>query len=593
MGAWKQIAALPNPRAGAAAAFHAGKVYVFGGSSNSSGAPAYQSTVYIYDPAGNSWSSGAPLPGSGLCYAFATTGDGIHVVFPTDGSHYAYDPTTNTWATRTAVPGPGRLSGYQFTDSAGRFYLAGGEQLGGAPIGTAFRYDPTTDAWSARANLPAGLPYYPSVAPGVLGSDGKVYLGQGTNAKSLTVYDPASDAWTTTPSLPGAATSIYSVTVGRLPGGTVVTLPHQRLNGATWGLLRRIDGYTPGGGWTMGVTPDYPGNAFDAAVAIEPGGVIYTIGGIFWNAATVPTVVADVWAYKQNDPPTAPTPRTLTGGVTVSTESTNRASWTFNDPNAGDSQSKFNFYYRPTGTTTWTTVTKATPNPWYDIPAGTLDPVEYEWQVEVYDAAGEISPRTTSAVFTADDPPDGPPITYPINGQTVEQLETVVWSSPAQDAYQIRRVADDGGDPNTSTVYWDSGEVAEPLARSRSVSFPVNDRFEHVQARVKKDGLWSAWVDVQVDVSYTPPPTPTFTVYPDSATGSLLVQITNPAPGSGDPAAAYNDVLVDDGDGWERKVTAYPTNTGWRYWTPKSGRDYTAAIRVVAVAANGTTSSSE
>lgn len=595
MGAWKQIAALPNPRFEAASCFHDGKVYVFGGqAARSSSSVSYETTTYIYDPAANTWSTGAPLPASGLCYAFSTADDGIHVIYPQTRSHYAYDPAANTWATRQSVPSESRRDAHHFTDAAGRIYLAGGRQAAGGSSTEVHRYDPVTDSWSTRPALPSGLANRgPLASPGVPGNDSKVYVGTASFAAGLLAYDPATDGWAMTSDMPDASSGL-DVGVSRLPSGMVVTLPHVRFAGVSGTeVLRRVDGYTGSTStWSMGVIPDFPASTYQHAVATEPGGLIYLLGGLANNSSGVSFTTSSSWAYKQNEPPTAPTPRTLTGGVTVSTGATNRASWTFNDPNAGDSQSKFNFYLRPTGTTTWDVITRTTPNPWYDIPAGSLDPVEYEWQVEVYDAAGEISPRTTSAIFTADDPPDGPSITSPINGQIVEQFETVTWSAPVQDSYQLRRVADDAGDPDMTVVYFDTGEVAEPLTRSLQVEFDVNDRFEHVQVRVKDGGLWSDWVDVQVDVSYTEPPAPTFTVYPDPSTGSLLLMIVNPAPEEGDPAAAYNDVWVDDGAGFERKATELATNSSWRYWTPVSGRDYAASIRVVAVAANGTTSSS-
>lgn len=589
MGAWTQIAAIPNPRYNAAVCYHDGKVYLFGGTAtNSPWFNIYETTHYIYDPAGNTWSTGAALPTAGFAYAFSTEADGIHLIYPATGAHYAIDPTdlTPAWATRTSAPlAPGVTATHHFTDADGLIYLAGGQP--GSLIAS-HRYDPDTDAWETLDDLPAGIAARgPSGSPGVLGSDGLIYLGTADAAGGLTTYDPDTDAWGTTSNMPDSPNG-SDVGVSRLPSGVVLTLPHRSTGGA---LLRRLDGYDPDAAtWTMGATPDFPGSNL-GSVATEPGGLIYLLGGLT-NLTGAATTSAAAWSYKQNEPPTAPTPRTLLGGVTVSTGGKNRASWTFNDPNVGDSQSAFNFYYRVVGDTSWTTVTKTTPNPWYDFDAGTLDPADYEWQVEVYDAAGEISPRTTSALFTAADPPDGPSVTYPINGQAVEQLETVVWSAPAQDSYQLRRIADDAGDPDPSTVYFDTGEVAETLTRSLAVEFDVNDRFEHVQVRVKFSSLWSEWVGVQVDVSYTPPPTPTFTVYPDATTGSLLVMIANPAPVGDEPPAAYNDVYVNDGAGLERKASEIATNAGWRHWTPRSGRDYTGSVRVVGVAANGTTASS-
>lgn len=596
MGVWRQIAALPNRRYNAAACFHDDKVYLFGGRLTSGGGGiSYESTHYVYDPAGNTWATGPALPTTGLCYAFSTASDGIHLIYPATGAHYAINPadTTPAWATRTSAPATDRVDAHHFTDAAGLIYLAGGRRSGSGMAVEVHRYDVGTNVWTTRADMPTPIASrIPTASPGVLGSDDKVYVGHSSvSAAGLIVYNPTADTWATTAELPegsGAA----DIRVSRLPSGIVLVLPHQHLAFSTT-LIRRIDGYDPATGlWTMGVLPDFPGSSYEVTVATEPGGLVFLIGGNTLDASGVQVPTTASWAYQQNEAPTAPTQRTMVGGVTVSTGSANRAAWTFNDPNAGDSQSKFNLYYRVVGDPAWITVTRTTPNSWYDFAAGTLDAADYEWQVEAYDAGGLLSPRTASAFFTAADPPDGPSITAPINGATVEQQATVVWSAPAQTSYQLRRVADSSGVAVTGTVYFDTGEVTEPLTRSLAVEFETNARTEHVQVRVKSGGLWSVWVDVLVEVSYTPPPTPTVTLYVDPATASLLAMIANPEPVGADPAAAYNDVYVTEGGVEERRATQLATNSSWRYWTPISGADYEHAIRVVAVAANGTTASS-
>lgn len=302
--------------------------------------------------------------------------------------------------------------------------------------------------------------------------------------------------------------------------------------------------------------------------------------------------VAVVALRASNVAPNAPTLTSMVGGVTINRANTNRATWVFSDPNAGDSQSAYDLRYRLVGAGSWTNVHGAVPNQFYDFTAGALAAGDYEWQVSTTDSLGVQGPYSPSEFFTAGDAPAGPTITSPTNGSTVDASDGVTWSTANQDVYQVRRVADVAGAPDTGTIYYDSGEVTSTEARSAGLSFPVNGRAEHVQVRVKYAGLWSPWSTVAVDVSYTPPPVPLVVISSDPSTASLLFTITNPAPAGGDPAAAYNDIYVDDGTGEERKATLQPTNTPWRYWTPVSGRDYANSVRVIAVAANGTTSSS-
>jgi hypothetical protein len=241
----------------------------------------------------------------------------------------------------------------------------------------------------------------------------------------------------------------------------------------------------------------------------------------------------------------------------------------------------------------WTTVAINSPNTYWDMASGTVLDGDYEWQVRTWDAQGLEGPWSSSDFFTAATPTGIPTITDPISGGTVDSDPyTVAWSTAeGQDAYQLRRVADNAGAADETTIYYDTGQVNSATARSASVPFETNDRYEHIQLRVYLAGLWSAWASIRVLVSYTPPMAPTFTVDLDSASGSLLVDITNPEPTAGEPSVSYNDISIDDGTGFERRATFLATNSSWRYWTPISGRDYSGSIKVTAVATNGTSTS--
>lgn len=258
-------------------------------------------------------------------------------------------------------------------------------------------------------------------------------------------------------------------------------------------------------------------------------------------------------------------------------------------PDPGDSQSKFDLRYRLIGAPSWTDVTGTTPNQFWDAVGGTFAAGDYEWQVRTYDSQGAVGPYSASGFFTAAPAPAAPTITAPTSGATVAITDTLTWSTPDQDAYQVRRVADNAGTADTATVYWDTGVATDATTRTLPVAFPTNNRWEWLQVRVKDGGLWSPWASVRVQVSWTPPPVPTVTLVSDAGTASIGVIITNPAPGEGEPTVAYNDVYVSaPGYPEKRLATLVPPNSTWTFRTPAlDGTPYT--FRVEAVATNGTT----
>lgn len=244
-----------------------------------------------------------------------------------------------------------------------------------------------------------------------------------------------------------------------------------------------------------------------------------------------------------NAAPNAPT--TLTpDGVVIDKDATQRFSWTFSDPDTGDSQSAYDLRYRLVGAGTWTTVSGGATQ-YHDFVGGTFAAGDYEWEVRTYDAAGLVGPYSSTATFTAAAPPSTPTITDPTNGGTVStENYTVEWSASSQEKYQVRTVADAAGSPDTGTVYQDTGTVTSSSARARTMAFDTNLRAEHVQVRVQVAGLWSAWASVSVNVSYTLPATPTLVVTSADATASISIAITNPAPAGSEPAVTGNDVWV-------------------------------------------------
>lgn len=289
--------------------------------------------------------------------------------------------------------------------------------------------------------------------------------------------------------------------------------------------------------------------------------------------------------------PYAPSVTAPVTGSTIALDLTQRLAWTFSAPDPYETQSHFDIQYRQ-GTGVWQTISGSTPNPYVDIPPGTFAPGAYEWQVRTTGQLGLPSPWSSSAFFTAANSPAGPVIIAPINNSTVGlSQQPVQWSAPDQTAYEVRRVADNAGAPDTGTIYWTSGQVAGATTRSIIVPFPVNNHVEHLQISVQSGGVWSPFTDARVQVSYTPPHIPQLILSADVASGAFLLAITDPTPVGTEPAVVSVDVYRSEGGGpLERVAAGIPPSTPWLYRLPASSVDYAFMVR--ANGANGITSDS-
>jgi hypothetical protein len=286
--------------------------------------------------------------------------------------------------------------------------------------------------------------------------------------------------------------------------------------------------------------------------------------------------------------PTAPTGLSPTGGVTLDRTIAQQFSWTFADPDLYDTQASAILQYRLVGAGTWTQIAVGVaPN--YTFSGSALAAGDYEWQVQTTDNNGSVSPFSASSFFTMATPPATPTITAPTSGGTVNNTQLTTWTAAAQDAYQVRTVADSAGTPDTATVYTDSGTVIDTPGRSRTTTFAVNGRHEHIQVRVRSGGLWSLWASIRVLVSFVAPATPTLTVTPDSS-GNITVRVINPAPSGGQPVVVSWDVYRKVGASGTGFRIAKDLTGDWTDRSPANGVDYRYLVR--ALGSTGTTGDS-
>ena len=316
------------------------------------------------------------------------------------------------------------------------------------------------------------------------------------------------------------------------------------------------------------------------------------------------TGIDDFRASTFNSPPDAPLLLSPPNRGVIDLNANNFFTWDFSDQDPGDSQSQFEMRWRRIGASTWAHGgLRQSPNPYFLLAAGTFAAGDYEWQVRTWDSGGLVGPFSSSGFFTAAVQPEGPTITEPVNGGTVGTSTVLLrWSAVAQDAYQVRRVADISGVASSTIIYYDSGEVLNSATRSVVLDQDVNSRHEHLQVRVKSGGLYSAWASVRVFVSYTPPAVPLVSVVPLPTAGSigtfvdaLGVSLQTQHPSAGQPTVTHLELEVQATTiGDKFRPLGVPVRIAKRLhsglfidYRVSSDVDY--RYRAKAVASNGTT----
>lgn len=215
-----------------------GRLYVIGGYSQS-GLTVWHpvATVYVYDPATDTWAEQASM----------STPRGALSVTEHDGKLYAiggfdrktnsaavevYDPKRNLWVSRAALPTP--RDHLATATVAGKLYAIGGRRDGAYRhnLSVTEVYDPVTDQWKRAADLPTARS---GMTASVVG--GRIYVFGGEAAEGTfhenEAYDPAQDTWQAMEPMPtgrhglGSAVvqgRIYLISGGPTPGGSFSNL---------------------------------------------------------------------------------------------------------------------------------------------------------------------------------------------------------------------------------------------------------------------------------------------------------------------------------------------------------------------------------
>ena len=283
-GSWAFKAPMPSARFAHAGATLNGLVHIVGGAD---GLDCSALTSHdAYDPATDTWTSLAPMTTPRAHGAAAVLNDGVadrlFVVGGSTGcstqtaSLDAYDPATDTWTARAPMPGGARFAmGAAVVD--GRLYVAGGFKFNGntfMPTDAVEAYDPLADAWTTMAPLPQ--PIY-SMAIGAV--NGVLYVAGGGNVvgsvADVNAFNPAIGSWS-----PRAPLSIARV----FPASAVVNGRFYALGGES-PFLTSVEVYDPASDtWTPG--PSLPSPRADMPAAATADGSVYLPGGFDGGSVT-------------------------------------------------------------------------------------------------------------------------------------------------------------------------------------------------------------------------------------------------------------------------------------------------------------------
>ena len=209
---WSTAASLPIVNNHGAAAVANGQLFAFGGVSN---------RAFVYT--GNSWSEVASMNFQhGNTAAVAVINNKIYVAGgtgpgATQREVEVYDPIAGTWTPLAPMNvGRNHCAGGAI---GGRFYVAGGRDSAGSD--DAFEvYDPGANSWTSLTPMPTGRS---GIAAGVVNNQLYVFGGEIPSLHNeVESYNPGSNTWQRHSPMPTPKHGIWASVIGNtiyLPGG--------------------------------------------------------------------------------------------------------------------------------------------------------------------------------------------------------------------------------------------------------------------------------------------------------------------------------------------------------------------------------------
>lgn len=205
-------------------------------------------------------------------------------------------------------------------------------------------------------------------------------------------------------------------------------------------------------------------------------------------------------------------------GLIIDGDLVNRFSWTYNSE-IGDTQTKFDLQWSDDNGQTWNTITKATSETFYDMPAMQLPNKTIIWRVRTYGYDGVPGPWSELATVDVYGSPPNPIITTP--SVVYSARPTIEWTTDdPQTAYEIQVLYD-------GSIVWETEETAG-AEQNRQIGIDLQAQNYTVRLRYKNNyDRWSNWVEKNITVQYTVPGKPQISIYKNIAKAAIEIIIRN------------------------------------------------------------------
>jgi hypothetical protein len=241
----------------------------------------------------------------------------------------------------------------------------------------------------------------------------------------------------------------------------------------------------------------------------------------------------------------APNAPTLTPKANFDATAASTFVWTFNDPNAGDVQTAYEFQVdrTDTGASVIATGKVASATSSRNVAGATLtNGLSYRWRVRTWDGADTVGPWSGYGTFSTSAGGTvtitNPAADNPAGVITDDYLISWSVAGTTQAAYRVWLKVH-----STGATVSDTGWVTS-TATIHNVTGMASGIENRIEVRVRNAALVESGTGTRlITPDYGSPEVPVITVTPDGAGGYIEVIVTNPAPSGDRPEVIRNDIL--------------------------------------------------